>query len=311
MFCRIDPLPSVIRLGLAVAVAAVALASIAGPAAAQRPAFSLAKPHRFGVPTPGDSNQFVQVAAHSSSGRADGYTVNGVETKVRHEATIVAPNADASYSFSAGAYTTSGYWLQMGYIVLGSDGNGLARWFVQILNPDGSTHTWKLSRAGEANPPPACSACSGDAGAGGYPFAFTSDSSGNWTFWFDGIVKVKVSLGAAHNRVDTGRIYFLGEVTAPQVRDGGGQYHNIMGPRSTVRTLRLWSNQAGNWTEPTSAQAAYYGSPYGTVGPGACPPSPYGITYLNRSWDSYVNAWHHNVKAGSTVSCTPAGQNLW
>src|SRR5206468_1347023 len=123
---------------------------------------------------------------------------SGIDMKLAHvtandASNIRAPGPGASYSYSIGAYTTTGYWLQMGYIVLGSDGNGLARWFVQVLKPDGSTLEWKLSRAGEANPPPACSACSGGS-TDGYPFAFTTTARGEWTFWFDGITKDRVRL---------------------------------------------------------------------------------------------------------------------
>ncbi len=289
-----------VRVG-ALAVAVVLALVFASPVAAQRAA-PMPKPHRFGTATPGDNNQFIQVAASSTSGRPDGRQVNGVETKIRHESTILAPGANAGYSFSAGAYTTTGYWLQMGYLVLGTDGGGLARWFVQVLDPTGKTVEWKLSRAGAANPPPACSACSGDAGTGGYPFAFTSDTGGAWTFWFDGITKDRVTLGSANAAIDPTRVYFIGEVTAPS-----NVSSNVMGPRTALRTLRLWSNAAGSWVEPAGAQVAYANST--GAGAAACP--VYGIESAGTLWDSYANAAFHAVRAGSGAACTPAGTALW
>src|SRR5829696_582936 len=245
------------RLILAALSVGLVAMLLGGRVEAQRPTFGLTKPHPYARQTDA-GNQFIQVAAWSSSGRADGRAVNGAETKIRHEANVIPPaDSRASNSFSVGAYTTTGYWLQMGYLVLGSDGPNRPRWFVQVLDCQTvgaacTTVAWKMSRAGEAYVPPACSACSGDAGTGGYPFAFTSDAGGVWTFWFDGITKDRVSLGAANATLDAGRIYFLGEVTHPT---NPGAY--AMGPRSTVRTLRLWSNAAGTWAEAASATAAY------------------------------------------------------
>lgn len=297
-------IPLLTLLAVSVVFGHSAVGGRGGRAVAAAPPPTVSKPHPFARQTDA-GQQFVQVAAHSTQAYPGlAASVNGIETKIAHESPIVAPNADASYSFSAGAYTTTGYWLQMGSIVLGSDGGGLARWFVQVLNCGSATATtacttvyWKLSRAGEANPPPACSACSGDAGTGGYPYAFTSDGSGTWTFWFDGLTKAKVSLGAANRTVDPSQVYFLGEVTA-----ASNVTSNIMGPRHTIRTLRLWSTSAGAWAEAQSAQAEYY------LNPSAC---PYGIASLGLVFDTYTGTSYHAVKAGSTVACPPTGILLW
>jgi hypothetical protein len=296
----------VAAVGLVVLLATTLGAGDRAAAAQGRPTFSLAKPHPYGQQTDA-GNAFLQVAA-VGSGRADGRSVNGAETKVRHEAMIASPgDAAASYAFSVGAYTTTGYWLQMGYLVLGSDGGGLARWFVQVLDcrqasTPCSTVVWQMSRAGAANPPPACSACSGDAGTGGYPFAFTANADGTWNFWFDGLRRETVRLGAAHTTLDPSRIYFLGEVTHPI-----NPAAFVMGPRSTVRTLRLWSNEAGTWAEAAAATAAYATQ----AGPTTTCPGTYGIQSLRDGVDEFVMAAFHQVKAGSTVACTPAGQALW
>jgi hypothetical protein len=96
-------------------------------------------------------------------------------------------------------------------------------------------------------------------------------------------------------------VYFLGEVTHPT---NPGSYR--MGPRSTVRTLRLWSNQAGTWAEPTAASVAAATQ----NGPTSACPAGYGIAYLRAEWDSFAGASFHEVKAGSGVVCATSG-SLW
>jgi hypothetical protein len=246
------------RLAVLTAVAltaALALAQFVEAARPPSPSPATPRCHRFGAPTPGDNNQFIQVAAKSGGTRTDDVsTINGLDFKLAHvdvASQIVAPTSGA-YCYSVGGFTTSGRWLQMGYMVLAGE-NGLARWFVQVLDTDGTTLTWKLSRAGEANPPPACSACSGGS-TDGYPFGFNSIMQGKWTFYFDGISKAKVDLGS-DTALDSSRLYYIGEVSAA---NAGAQ---TMQPRVTLRTLTLWSNAERNWRESSSASAEYYCSP--------------------------------------------------
>jgi hypothetical protein len=308
------------RLAVAVALFALLLVVTAGPTAAQRPTFALAKPHPYGQLSDA-GYQFVQVVAQSGPTTGIGTGANpirGIETKVAHSGTILAPsNAQASYSYSVGAYTPAvngvRHWVQMGYLVLGSDGGGVARWFTQVLKCPATgnctTVEWKMSRAGEANPPPACAACSGDAGHGGYPFAATSDANGTWTFWFDGIKKGNVSLGSAFSTVDPGAVYFLAEATAPSQSFGTGT--NTMAPRDTIRTLRLWSATTG-WIEPGSARVSRYASATGT-GATVCP--PYDIVPDAQAMDTYLNRPFYRVKAGAVrtaeAPCTDTSANLW
>jgi hypothetical protein len=292
------------RIAVIPLIGIIALIMLAGgvPPARAATVTSLPRPHRFGLQTAGETTQFIQVAAANTAGRSDGAIINGVDMKLAHvlnndAANIIAPGRAASYSFSIGAYTTTGYWLEMGYIVLGDDGNGLARWFTRVLDKNGNEIFWKLSRAGAADPPPACSACSGGS-TDGYPFAFTSDTSGTWTFWFDGLNRGHVAL--PDSKLDAAKgVYFIGEVTAANSVGA-----NIMGPRTALRTLSLWSNQLGNWREAASASSSYFDS----TGASVCPPfgiAPAGVYSVAGNYPGVA----HETAAGSSVTCSSAW--LW
>lgn len=266
--------------------------------AAPFPAGYLPRPHPFAVSYDGAS--FSQVAMVSTSAAADGGAPGGVDMKLAHVASnnaanIKSPSPGSSYSYSIGAYTTTGYWLQMGYMVLGSDGDGLARWFVQVLDRNGALVEWKLSRAGEANPPPACSACSGGS-TDGYPFAFTATAKGEWTFWFDGITKDRVRLTANDVALDSTRgIYYMAEVTAAKSAS------EVMGPRTSLRTLSLWSSRSRTWVEAAHATAVYASSDgqrncvqYGAQNAG---------TYTAGNYPGVA----HSIIAGSGINCGSVG----
>jgi hypothetical protein len=309
--------PRLRQVGLVLGGAGLALVLAGAPAPAARAAGSLATPHPFARQTAA-GNQFVQVAALSTTGRADGATsaggaplccINGVDMKLQHASSIPTPgDPTASYSYAIGAYTTSGYWLQMGYLVLGSDSAGLARWFVQVLNPNGSLKTWTTSRPGAANPPPACSACSGGS-TDGYPFAFTSDAGGNWTFWFDGLRRTQVRLSAADATIDTARgVFFTAEYTASIVAPDTA----LLPQRTALRTLSLWSNRTQSWGEAKSATATAYASATGAPAPcppnGVAPPPPPATGLYPAG--NYPGSAHETV-AGNGAGCTAPGAVLW
>jgi len=175
-------------------------------------------------------------------------TSNRAETQIAHESSIVAPTGScSSYSYSLVGETDTGYVLRMGYIVLAGE-NGLARFFIAVYNSGGSIVYWNLSRAGATNPPPACSACSGDSTTLGYPYAFGLDGANTWNFWFDWILKARVRVkGSGSSLV---RVFFLGEVS----RTGAA-----MDARKALTTFRVTTNQAA-WTEPGHADAYYSGA---------------------------------------------------
>jgi hypothetical protein len=166
--------------------------------------------------------------------------VDRAETQIAHEATIVAPTASgSSYSYSIVAETDTHWVMRMGYIVLANE-QGLARWFVRIYDDKGVEKQWSLSRAGAANPPPACSACSGDTTTQGYPFSFGLTQANTWTFWFDWITKLQYKNSAAGTKLI--KVYFLGEANSSNIG---------MDPRKALTTYRLTLGQ-GSWFEPTS-----------------------------------------------------------
>ncbi len=183
----------------------------------------------------------LQAGVTSVSGAGFSTLTNRAETQIAHEGVITAPSlAGSSCCYSLVGITENGYVLRMGYIVLAGE-NGLARYFVQVLAPNGSEHYWLLSRAGAANPPPACSACSGDTTVLGYPFSFGLTRSGTWTFWFDWIAKAQVKIPAS----TLTQVYFLGEVS---------QAGMALDARKALTTYRVWSSAVGgDWAEPTTA----------------------------------------------------------
>ncbi|HLF78315.1 MAG TPA: hypothetical protein VJB57_12590 [Dehalococcoidia bacterium] len=183
----------------------------------------------------------IQAGVTSVNGAGFSAATDRVETQVAHEGTIVAPSlTGSSYSYSLVGITEHRYVLRMGYIVLAGE-NGFARFFVQVLKPNGSPHYWLLSRAGAANPPPACSACSGDTTTAGYPFSFGLTRSGTWTFWFDWISKAQVKVPASRLT----QVYFLGEVSHAAMS---------LDPRKALTTYRVWSSSVGgDWSEPAGA----------------------------------------------------------
>lgn len=171
--------------------------------------------------------------------------VNRAETQIKHESTIVAPTtAGSSYSYSLVGITDTGYVLRMGYIVLAGE-NGLARWFIRVYNSAGAEVYWNMSRAGAANPPPACSACSGDTTTQGYPYSFGWTGTNTVSFWFDWILKARVKLTGVGSSLK--QVYFLGEVNNSEIG---------MDPRKALTTYRVTKGQ-GTWTEPASADVYY------------------------------------------------------
>ena len=244
---------------------------LAGTALAARPGSGASHP---ALPGTG-----VQAGAESGMLPA---TASRVEMQLGHESNIVAPNSGA-YSYSVLGVTDTGYRLRMGYIVLAGE-SGLARWFIQVFDNNDSEVYWKLSRAGETNPPPGCSACSGDNTTDGYPFAFGYTNANTWTFWFDWITKAQYKSAKAGNRLI--KVYYLAETaSAPE----------LMGPRLALKTFRVWPDAASGWTEPDAT--AFYSMNASCT---------YGLEVKNAL---YLDAYH-SIRAGSGVSGCPTGQ-LW
>lgn len=278
------------RLTLLLLLGVMGLAVIAGTAHAARPGPSIPKPRE-----PGNGWQVGAVSDVSS--------VNRAEMQLAHSCPIAVPAPGEAYSYSLVGITESNFTVRMGYIVLGSDGasatcyntpdqgsqccSGWARWFVQVLNPSGEEVYWKISRAGEANPPPASSCSSGDGTCNGYPFSFGRTGPDTWTFWFDWISKAKVRIPGSGNALQ--KIYFLGEVS-----DAGG----VMGPRTALTTYRVTGGST--WLEPEVASSFYSGlsctDGYGVHSPNEGPPRNNGTAY-----------W--STEAGSGVTCVEG--DLW
>lgn len=211
------------------------------------------------------------------------------EMQLKHESPIVAPSAAGSaYSFSIVAETDTGFFIRMGYVVLQSDG-GLARWFIQILDASGSEKYWKLSRAGEANPPPASSCSSGDGTCDGYPFSLGTSKRDNWQFWFDWISKANVRVNGSGSRIV--RVYYLGEVSH------AGQ---LMGPRTALTTYRVTTG--ATWDRP-GAKAFYAGG-------ATC--ADYGVDFAGTTTRADGQTYN-STAAGSGVGCAypSTGDTLW
>lgn len=261
-------------------LAAVAALALAGTAVAARPDFGADqwKPKKPGAA--------VQVGAVASVG--DGF--KAAEFQLKHEWPIVAPATQYSaYSFSVVGETDTGFFVRMGYIVLQSDGGGLARWFVQILDKSGKEKHWVLSRAGEANPPPASSCSSGDGTCEGYPFFVGSTKLDTWQFLFDGITKSNVRVKGSGSTIS--QVWFLGEVS----HDG-----DLMGPRTALTTFRVLNGDG--WQEPASA-SGYYSK----VDTTAC---PYGVERRPEEDTTRANLQTYKATAAGTgIDCTTGA--LW
>jgi hypothetical protein len=270
-----------VRVRLLVIASAVLLLTVAlAGTALARPDFGTSqwKPKK-----PGDG---IQVGANAMLDKP----YKGVDMQLKHEWPIVAPSTPMSaYSFSVIGVTNTGHFVRMGYIVPQSDGGGLARWFVQILDGAGNEKYWKLSRAGEANPPPASSCSSGDGTCDGYPFYVGSTRPDTWQFLFDGISKANVRVAGSGSSIV--EVYFLGEV-----RHAG----ELMGPRTALTTFRVQASSG--WVEPASAQAFY-----SNVDTNAC---PFGVEL--RPLENATRAdgkTYRATAAGSGVACTT--DDLW
>ncbi|HEV2172162.1 MAG TPA: hypothetical protein VGR71_01290, partial [Nitrospira sp.] len=138
--------------------------------------------------------------------------------------------------------------------------------------------------AGAANPPPACSACSGGS-TDGYPYSFGSKGNGNWTFWFDWITKARVNLSGSGNTIQ--QLFYVGEVNATGV---------TMSQRTALVTMAAWN---GSWVDAAPANTYYNGG-------ASC--SVYGLapqgTYTNGNQGTF-----HSLLAGSGAGC--ATNPLW
>jgi hypothetical protein len=232
--------------------------------------------------------------------------VDRLEMQLAHSCPIQVPSSPgAAYSYSIVGITDTNYVVRMGYIVLQSDGanascyhtptagsvccSGWARWFVQVLRPDGSEAYWKISRRGEANPPPASSCSSGDGTCNGYPFSIGRVGNETWNFWFDWISKARVRVPGSGNTLK--KAYYLAELSGTNGVAGG-----VLGPRTALTTYRYFNGTA--WVEPGTAQSFYFNltcnAPYGVESTGLGPPRSNGVRY-------------HATAAGSGVtdsSCT-------
>ncbi len=235
--------------------------------------------------------------------------VDRVEMQLAHACPILVPTTTGgAYSYSVVAVTNTDYVLRMGYIVLQSDGSGAtcyntpgagsqccsgwARWFIQVLDPSGNEMYWKISRPGEANPPPASSCSSGDTTCSGYPLFFGRTGTDTWTFWFDWISKARVRVPGSGSSLK--EVYYLGELGGTN-----GELGSVMGPRTALTTYRVTGS--GVWQEPSSAQAVYYNvscnDGYGVNSPGFGPSRNNGKSYWNTA-------------VGSGVTCDQDG-TLW
>ena len=246
----------------------------------------------------------IQVGARGSLADLD--SVDRAEMQLSHGCPIEVPTATGSaYSYSLVGKTANDWTLRMGYMVLQSDGatascylrdggsvccSGWARWFIQVFDNTGKEVYWKLSRAGEANPPPASSADSGDDTFNGYPFSFVI-SGDTATFYFDWITKARVRLGNAGLLTE---VYFMGELTSSVADD-------VMGPRTALTTFRVWSG-GPSWIEPSPAVAISFGA--------SC--ALHGVAYAGRSPSQRNDGvYYHSTAVGSGVECSASGSTLW
>jgi len=263
-----------------------------------------AAPPGASIPHPKAPGQGIQAGAMSSVSGVD-----RAEMQLGHACPIQVPSTPgAAYSYSLVGVTDTGYVLRIGYIVLQSDGgsascyttpdsgstccSGWARWFIQILDPNGNEAYWKISRAGEANPPPASSCSSGDGTCNGYPFSFGRTSPDTWTFWFDWIAKGRIRVPGSGSKLI--KVYFLGELGGTN-----GGLGDVMGPRTALTTYRVTGS--ATWQEPSTAEAVYFNlfcsDGYGARSPGLGPARNNNVAY-------------HETEAGSRVTCDPDG-TLW
>jgi hypothetical protein len=288
------------RIYLAATIAAVVIASVIWAGASQ------AAPPNRAVPKPKPlfASGAVQVGAHGSLAGLP--VADRAEMQLGHACPIQVPSAsNAAYSYSLVGKTSNGWQIRMGYIVLQSDGanascylrdgssrccSGWARWFIQVYDGAGREVYWNLSRAGEANPPPAASASSGDDTVNGYPFSFVL--SGNTaSFYFDWISKARVRLSNPGVLTD---VYYVGDLDSALPSDS-------MGPRTALTTYRVW-NGGPSWIEPSPATALYFGA--------QCP--PFGVAYVGRSPSARRDGVkYHSTAAGSGTACSDPGSVLW
>jgi len=234
--------------------------------------------------------------------------VDRAETQVGHESVIIPPaSPGASYSHSLVGVTETGYTVRMGYIVLGGD-NGLARWFIRVYDSTGKEVYWKLSRAGEANPPPGCSACSGDTTTQGYPYSFGVTQANTWTFWFDWIAKAQVKDARIGKQLL--RVYYLGEVT-------GDIEGTTLESRKALTTYRVTKGN-GAWLEP---EAIVYRANYTCdTSDGVEKRTEYDVEYAGLQQRNDGQKYHSIVAgslyhvSGPTIGsdvCTATGTKLW
>ena len=196
----------------------------------------------------------------------------------------------------------------MGYIVVGGDG-GLARWFIRVYDPSGAEVYWKLSRAGEANPPPGCSACSGDNTTDGYPYSFGVTQTNTWTFWFDWISKAQyknAKLGKALIRA-----YYLGEVT-------GDIPGTSLEPRKALTTYSVTKGN-GAWLQPGAVVYRAPGVSCDTSN--GLDRTDYDVDYSSTDLHQRNDGkWYHSIVVGSllyvagpaiSAPCAGTGDVLW
>ena len=289
--------PRVATLRLVLVTGLVGLAALlaSAPAAAQRASAGVPKPH----PVRGtvDTNPFSQAVVRAVEPPTA--VINGLDVKVAHvnhwtspvaeiRTPLAPPNGAASYSFAGGAYTKAAngvrYWLQMGYLVLSGE-HGLARWFIQVLQC--STTTAQCT-----------------------PHTWTISRAGD-----------NVRLGAAYRELDPGELYVIGELTV--TGPATALQANRLGPRTTLRSLALWTNGASGWREAAGGEVQYYPAETGCV-------PPYGVELADADPDSAKTLWTetsgvggvwHALRVGGdgtagadptrNAACTPAGTRLW
>lgn len=246
----------------------------------------------------------IQVGATSSVAGTD-----RAEMQLEHACPIAVPvTPGAAYSYSLVGVTDKDFVIRMGYLVRQSDGvgatcyntpdsgsqccSGWGRWFIQVLRSDGSEAYYKESRAGEANPPPASSASSGDGTMNGYPFSFGRVGNDTWNFWFDWVSKARVRVAGSGNQLK--QLYFLAELSGTN-----GVLGDVVGPRTALTTFRYWNGST--WVEPSSAVSFATG--------GTPCPLGYGVEAAGLGPARANGRQYHATSAGSDVTCDSDG--LW